>query len=137
MICIYIYTHIIYLSLYIHIYIYIYINIYKACSPTDSGDICAGPPGGSQRRGFMRCLQNTVGNLIEICWPKKAYHRPQLTGICMNNRGVRFHRVRDFKQYCFNSIPPTSQFIRGNCLSSATCLTQVFFKSDYYYSKLW
>ena len=23
-------------------------------------------------------------------------------------QGVRFHRIRDFKQYCFSSIPPTS-----------------------------
>ena len=28
----------------------------------------------------------------------------------MTNRGVRFHRIRDFKQYCFNGIPPTSQY---------------------------
>ena len=25
-----------------------------------------------------------------------------------NNRGIRFHRIRNFKQYYFNSIPPTS-----------------------------
>ena len=41
---------------------------------------------------------------------KKAHHqRPHFIGICMKNRGVRFHRIRDFEQYYFNSIPPTSQ----------------------------
>ena len=29
--------------------------------------------------------------------------------ICMTNRGVRFHRIRDFKRYYFNSLLPTSQ----------------------------
>ena len=28
--------------------------------------------------------------------------------ICVKNRGLRFHRIRDFKQCYFNSIPPTS-----------------------------
>ena len=51
--------------------------------------------------------RNTVGNLIEFAWLKKTYHGPQFTGICVKNRGVRFHRVRDFQQYYFNSIPPT------------------------------
>ena len=31
------------------------------------------------------------------------------TGICVKHRGVRFHRIRDFKLYYFNSVPPTSQ----------------------------
>ena len=39
---------------------------------------------------------------------EKAYHGPQFTGICVKHRGVRFRRTRDFKQYYFNSIPPTS-----------------------------
>ena len=38
----------------------------------------------------------------------KNCHRPQYTGICVNNRGVRFYRIRDFKQYYFNSVPPSS-----------------------------
>ena len=50
--------------------------------------------------------RNTVGNLIEFVWLKKAYHSPQFTGICGENRGVRFHRIRDVKQCLFNSIPP-------------------------------
>ena len=41
---------------------------------------------------------------------KKTYQRPNLYWyICAKHRGVRFHRIRDFKQYYFNSIPPTSQ----------------------------
>ena len=39
---------------------------------------------------------------------KKAYHRPHSTSIRVERRGVRFHRIRDFKQYYFNCIPPTS-----------------------------
>ena len=27
----------------------------------------------------------------------------------LSKRGVRFHLIRDFKQYYFNSIPPTTQ----------------------------
>ena len=59
-----------------------------------------------RRRGW----RNTVGNLIEIVWLEKAVHGPQLTGgMCVKNRRVRLHRIQGFKQYCFNSIPPTSQ----------------------------
>ena len=57
----------------------------------------------------LRGWRNTVGNLFEIVWLKQNYHEPQLTGVRMKQRGVRFHRTRDFKQYNFNSIPPTSQ----------------------------
>ena len=28
-----------------------------------------------------------------------TYHEPQLTGICVKSRGVRFHRIRDLKRY--------------------------------------
>ena len=45
----------------------------------------------------MRGWRNTAGNLIEIVWLEKAYHGPQFTGIAMKHRGVRFHRIRDFK----------------------------------------
>ena len=27
----------------------------------------------------------------------QIYHGPHITGICMSNRGVRFHQIRDFK----------------------------------------
>ena len=45
---------------------------------------------------------------IEISWLKKTNHRPHFTGTCVNTRGVWFHRIRNFKQYYFNSVPPTS-----------------------------
>ena len=44
---------------------------------------------------------------------KEAYHGPQFTGICVNNRRVLFHRLRDLKQYCFNSIPPSSHWTKS------------------------
>ena len=55
-----------------------------------------------------------------VCWLNKAYHRPPRIGIHVNIRGVRFHRIRDLKQYChyyyyyyyhhhLNSSPPTCQ----------------------------
>ena len=64
---------------------------------------------------YIRGWRNTVGNLIEICWLKKAYHGPQFTGTCVNNRGVRFRRIRDCKQYYVNTIPQTSQHDRVRC----------------------
>ena len=57
----------------------------------------------------LRGWRSTVGNLIELLWLINTHHRPQLTGTCLKRRGVRFHRIRDLKQYNFNSIPPTSQ----------------------------
>ena len=58
---------------------------------------------------LLRGWQNTVGNLIEIFWLKNNYRGPQFNGTRVKHRGVRFHRIRDLKQYYFNSIPPTSQ----------------------------
>ena len=57
----------------------------------------------------MRSWRNTVGRLIDVCWLKKSYRGTQFDGIWVNNGGVRFHRIRDFKQYNFNSIPPAPQ----------------------------
>ena len=37
-----------------------------------------------------------------------------LTGTCVNNRGARFHRIRDFKLCYFNSIPPTFHYYGFN-----------------------
>ena len=66
----------------------------------------------SCRPDLLRGWRNTVGNLIEICWgSKKAYRRPCVIGICVKNRGVRFHRIRDFKQYYFSSTPPISHLL--------------------------
>ena len=52
-----------------------------------------------------RGWRNTVGGL-ESVWLKKAYDGPQFADRCINNKGVRFHRIRDFKQYYFNSVLP-------------------------------
>ena len=40
-----------------------------------------------------------------LSWLKQTYHGPRFTCICVINRGVRFHRVRDFEQYHSNGIP--------------------------------
>ena len=61
---------------------------------------------------LSRGWQNTVGNLIEFVWLKEPNHGPRFTGTCVKHKGVRFHRVRDFKQSYFNSIPPTSSLFR-------------------------
>ena len=47
----------------------------------------------------FRGWRNTVGNLTELCWLEHNYDGTQLTGICVINRVVQFHRIRDFKQY--------------------------------------
>ena len=41
----------------------------------------------------------------------------------MNNREVRFHRIRDFKQYYFNRTPPNSQCCGSQRLPSPTTVT--------------
>ena len=60
---------------------------------------------------FIRGWWNTAGGLIEICWAKKNIRRLQIRGKCVRNRGVRFHRIRDFKQYTISTVfrqPPSS-----------------------------
>ena len=40
-----------------------------------------------------------------VCFgPRKAYRLPQLTGTCAKNRGVRFHRIRDFEQQTIPAV---------------------------------
>ena len=58
---------------------------------------------------MLRDWRNTVGNLIEYFWTPTSYHGPQFAGVCVERRGVQFHRIQDFKQYYSNSIPPTFQ----------------------------
>ena len=75
--------------------------------------LCRGAPGVPSPRvkkeeDRMRGWRNAVGNLIKLFWLKKAFQWPRCIGLCMKNRGVRFHRTRGFKQYYSNSIPPTS-----------------------------
>ena len=105
---IYIYIHIhMYVCVYTYIYIYIHIWLPSPRAVIDRGSLaeCTSP---SLETIRVRGWWNTVGNVIEIIWLKQTYHGLEFTGICVNNRRVRFHRIRDFKQYCFNSIPPTS-----------------------------
>ena len=55
---------------------------------------------------LLRGWQNTVVNLLEVVWLNEPYHGPQFTDVCGNkHRGVRFHRIRDFKQH-YLSLPP-------------------------------
>ena len=102
---IYIYTYII---TYTCIYIYIYIpNII---------------PGVARRRrlpgpAHVHSIPNATHERLaeygwkphRMCVAQKNDHRPQFTCICVKHRGMWFHRIRDIKQYYFNSIPPTSQ----------------------------
>ena len=89
------------MRVYIHIYIYIYVRT----------------------RARVRAH---IEGLAEYGWkphralfdPKKTYHGPQFTGTSVKSRGVRFHRIRDFKQYHFDSIPSTSHLHRFEALDS-------------------
>ena len=51
-------------------------------------------------------------------WLEKACHGPQFPGACMKHRGIRFDRIRDFKQYyrclCKRNIPPEKKNTLGN-----------------------
>ena len=75
---------------------------------------------------YLRGWRNTVGNLVGILSARNTYHGPRFPGVCVKNRGVRFHRVWDFKQYYFNSIPPTrwifcylcTESLRARCTSN-------------------
>ena len=62
----------------------------------------------------MRGWRNKTGNLIEFVWFKTTYRRPQFTGTCVKTRGVRLHRIRDLKQYYFNSNHSANLSFMGN-----------------------
>ena len=44
-----------------------------------------------------------------VCWGQKGLSRASIYRYVREKHRVWFHRIRDLKQYCFNSIPPTSQ----------------------------
>ena len=44
----------------------------------------------------------------EVLAQTNAYQRLQLTGICVNNRRVQFHRFRDFKQHTISTVFQTA-----------------------------
>ena len=47
-------------------------------------------------------------SLIESLWLNKNLSRAPIYRCTRGTQGVRFHQIRDFKQYYVNSIPPTS-----------------------------
>ena len=71
------YVHVIHVIHVIHIYIYIYIYIIISSS-SRAAEICG--------------LESLSGS-------RQPYGRPRFTGMCMKHRGVRLHRMRDFKQH--------------------------------------
>ena len=135
--CVYIYIYIcISLSLSIYIYIYIcvslslyiyisidlsiykgsfYLSIYLQRSHVtwQSGQTAAAGTLEWQRADWIcRNDLREVGRIrleaSSICFGStKTCHEPELTGMCVKNAGVRCHRIRDSKQYYFNSVPPT------------------------------
>ena len=112
-VCIYIYIYSICI-IYIYIYVYIYMDHQKDTTT-------------SARADGLRGWRNTSGSLIEIVRLKQAYHRPHVTYICVKHGGVHIHRIRDFKRYYFNCIPPTSHGQRpedGSQLRSAPSETR-------------
>ena len=77
------------------------------------------PVGASTTSWIGHHLQNLAAHfcerLAEYGWKphrdllaQKTYRGPQFTCICVKRRGVQFDRIRDFKYYSFNTIPPTS-----------------------------
>ena len=78
--------------------------------------VCEGAPNlapiaAARCAGRKRAASEVGGVRLEassrFCGPKKPIMGPQFTGTCVRHGGVRFHRIRDLKQYHFDSIPPT------------------------------
>ena len=103
---IYIYIYMCRYTCYTYIYIYIYHIYIYVC------DLHAMGNSEQACHAIRRGWRNTVGNLIETFWLKEACRGPQSTDIrCVKHGGVRFHRIRDFKQFHFDSVPPTSHIL--------------------------
>ena len=49
------------------------------------GDLCPTQLCTCLLQAPLRGWRNTVGSLIEICWLKRAHHRPQFTGTCVKH----------------------------------------------------
>ena len=97
-----------FLSIHIYIYTYVYIYIYIHNHNNLSGIY-------GVVTGLTWLPSSATESLAEYGWEphrdllaQQMYRRPPFTGICVKHRGVWFHRIRDFKHYYFNSIPPTS-----------------------------
>ena len=103
----------------------------------------AAPPGrnaGPHHQAATPPGSTTCERLAEKYWTphrylltQKAYHGPQLTYTCVSNSRVRFHRIRDFKQYRFSSIRQTSQPGRNHRASPrarcARCYKMLYYTS--------
>ena len=76
----------------LHVYTYMYIHMLYAAT-----------------RGW----RSAVGGLMEKVWLKNNYRWPQYIGMCVQNGGGRFRRIRILKEYHINSIPPTSHISRA------------------------
>ena len=79
----------------------------SACAPRHVGapkfgipnlTICWLPTTNTWLRGWRIHLKTSS----RLFGSKNNYHRLHVAGICVNNRGLRFHQIWDFKQYYFN-----------------------------------
>ena len=69
----------------------------------------------------VRCYRALYERLADYGWKphgicmaqEKPICGPQFTGVRINNRGVQFHRIGDFKKYNLNSIPPNGVRTNG------------------------
>ena len=70
------------------------------------------PPRSHGFKVILRVWRSMVGSLIELFVArKKPIARLKLPACAWTTGGAWFHRLRDFKQYYFNSIPPTSHIV--------------------------
>ena len=71
---------------------------------------------GLQKRSVFFTDAGVTGRLeasSRFVGSSKTCRGPQFTVTRAKHRGVRFRRIRDFEQYYFNSIPPTSHYCNG------------------------
>ena len=103
--------------MYIHTYIYTHVHIHSSRWCERLAEYGQKPHRyslGPNRPNFLflyidiRIVLSHKLLLNILCYYHRYYHRPQFTGTCVKHRGVQFHRIRDFGQYNFNSIVPTS-----------------------------
>ena len=83
-------------------YMYIHVPMISTCAHASAHvPVCLYAHIKASSTQMMRGWRNTVGNLIGFVGLKNNYRRPQFTDICAKHRGLRFHRIRDSKQYVF------------------------------------
>ena len=104
--CMHICSHLIYIYIYIYIHIYIYIE--RERDTSSCGFCCRACAIFGGAKGVWEAGGIRLETSSNFCGSKK-----HIAYVCVKNRGVRFHRIRDFKQYYLNSIPPTSHHWRA------------------------